>query len=232
MAPVGPWYTVIAVAGDVRGTALEQPPDEIIYLPLVVTLGGGMGSASPETLWTPREFAIVARTDREPALVAGRVEGAVRALDPEVPAYGARVMAEVVAQAAARTRLTLLLLGIASAAALALGSVGVYGVVSYGVSLRTREIAVRLALGARPADVRRMISRQAGVLAALGVGVGLAAAAAMTRVLSALLFGVSPVDALTMIGAAGVLACVAAIASWVPARRAAALDPAQALRAD
>jgi len=231
MAPAGEWYTIVGIAGDVRGTALEQPPDEIAYLPLVVSLGGATGSAAGP-LWTPHEVAFVARSDRDPALIAPRVEGAVRALDPAVPAYGARVMAEVVAQASARTTLTLVLLGIASVVALALGMVGIYGVVSYVVSLRTREIAVRLALGARPIDVRRMISRQAGAVAALGIAVGLAGAVALTRVLSALLFGVSPVDPLSMIGAAAVLACVAAIASWVPARRAAALDPAQALRAE
>jgi ABC-type antimicrobial peptide transport system permease subunit len=141
-------------------------------------------------------------------------------------------MADVVARATARTTLTLLLLGIASAVALALGSVGIYGVVSYVVSLRAREIAVRLALGARPTDVRRMISLQAGVPIALGIGIGLAAAAAMTRVLAALLFGVDPIDPLTMAGAAALLALVAAAATWLPARRASALDPAQALRAD
>ena len=141
-------------------------------------------------------------------------------------------MADVVAQAAARTTLTLMLLGIASAVALALGSVGIYGVVSYVVSLRTREIAVRLALGARPVEVRRMVSRQAGVLVALGIAVGLAGAVAVTRVLGALLFGVSPVDPASMLGAAAVLACVAAVGSWVPAHRASTLDPARALRSD
>ena len=104
--------------------------------------------------------------------------------------------------------------------------------ISYVVSVRTREIAVRMALGARPVDVRRMVSRQAAVVAAIGIAVGAAGAFALTRVLSALLFGVSPVDPATMITAAAILAGVAALAAWVPARRAAALDPAQALRAD
>ena len=141
-------------------------------------------------------------------------------------------MADVVAGAAARTTLTLLLLGIASAVALALGSVGIYGVISYVVSLRTREIAVRLALGARPADVRRMVSLQAAVLVAAGIGIGLGAAAAMTRVMAALLFGVDPIDPATMVAAAIVLALVGIIASWIPAYRASGVDPAQALRSD
>ena len=232
VSPFGEFYTIIGVAGDVRGTALEQPPDEIVYFPLVVALGGGMAGPPTETLWTPREVAFVARAVGNPTQIASRVENAVRALDPTVPAYGGRPMADVVAQAAARTTLTLMLLGIASAVALALGSVGIYGVVSYVVSLRTREIAVRLALGARPAQVRWMISRQAGILVALGIAVGLAAAVAVTRVLGALLFGVSPVDPASMLGAAAVLACVAVVGSWVPAHRASTLDPARALRSE
>ena len=232
MAPIGAWYTVIGVADDVRGTALEQPPDEIIYLPVVVALRPTADVAKPLTLWSPRYVAFVARSSRDPSRIVARVEGAVRALDPTVPTFGTRLMADVVAGATARTTLTLLLLGIASVVALALGSVGIYGVVSYVVSLRAREIAVRLALGARPTDVRRMISLQASVLIALGIGIGLAAAAAMTRVLAALLFGVDPIDPLTMAGAAVLLALVAAAATWLPAHRASGLDPAQALRAD
>ena len=232
MVPAGEWYTIIGVAGDVRGTGLDQPPDETVYLPLVVTLGGQAMGMDAERLWTARDLGFVVRTGGDPSLTGVQVERAVREVDPDVPAYGARAMTDVVAQAAMRTTLTLMLLGIASVVALVLGSIGIYGVVSYVVSLRTREIAVRLALGARPVDVRRMISRQAAVLVAVGVVVGLAGAVAMTRVLSALLFGVSPVDPVSMLAAAALLACVGVLASWVPARRALALDPARALRAD
>ena len=186
----------------------------------------------PERPWTPRDIAFVTRTSGDPAIVGSRAERVIRDLDAEVPAYGARSMGEVVARSAARTTLTMTLLGIASLVALALGAVGIYGVISYVVSLRTREIAVRMALGARPVDVRRMVSGQAAVVAAIGIAVGIAGAFALTRVLSALLFGVSPVDPATMIVAAAILAGVAAVAAWLPARRAAALDPAQALRSD
>jgi predicted permease len=220
MAPVGEWYTVVGVAGDVRGSGLDQPPDEIIYLPLVVTLGGQAMGMSAERPWTPRDIAFVTRTAGDPAVIGGRAERAMRDRDPEVPAYGARSMSEIVAQSAARTTLTLTLLGIAAVVALALGSVGIYGVISYVVSLRTREIAVRMALGARPVDVRRMVWRQAAVVAAIGIAVGLGGAFALTRVLGALLFGVSPVDPATMVAAAALLAGVAALAAWVPARRA------------
>jgi predicted permease len=231
-SPVGEWSTIVGVAGDVRGTALDQPPDEIVYLPLVVTLGGTAMGQEPERRWTPRDLAFVVRAARDPVPVGERAERAVRALDPEVPAFGARSMSAIVSQAASRTTLTLLMLGIASAVALALGAVGIYGVISYVVSLRTREIAVRLALGAQPSDVRRMVSRQAGVVVAIGIALGLGASIVFTRVLGALLFDVSPVDPLSLAGAAGVLALVAALASWLPARRAAGLDPAHALRAD
>jgi hypothetical protein len=232
MAPVGPWFTIIGVAGNVRGSGLDQPPDEVIYLPLVVPLGIGQADGRPDPVWTPREIAFVVRTDRDPGLVSPQVERAVRALDPGVPTYGARAMTDVVSQAASRTSFTVLLLGIASGVTLLLGAVGIYGVVSYVVSLRTREVAVRLALGAQPGHVRRTVSRQVMVAAALGISIGVIGATAITRVLGALLFGVSPTDPVSMAGAAGVLAAVAAVASWVPAGRAARLDPAQALRAE
>jgi len=231
MAPAGAWYTVVGVAGDVRGTALEQPPDEIVYLSLVVALGATDAPGSVETRWTPSEIAFVARSDRNPAAVARSVEAAVRALDPGVPTYGARVMTDILAQASARTSFTLVLLAIASAVALVLGGVGIYGVISYVVSLRTREIAIRLALGALPADVRRMVARQAAGIAAVGIGVGLVGVMMVSRALSAMLFDVSAADPVSLIAAVGVLIGVAGAASWLPARRAARLDPAEALRA-
>ena len=232
MAPFGAWYTIVGVAEDVRGTALDQPPDEIVYLPVIVALGPRSNDVAPTALWSPRDIAFVARTAGDPSTIASRVEAAVRSIDPTVPAFGSRLMADVVSGAAARTTLTLMLLGIASVVALALGSVGIYGVISYVVSLRTREIAVRLALGARPSDVRRMVSRQAGALVVTGIALGLGAAAATTRLMAALLFGVDPGDPATMLLAALLLALVAVAASWIPAYRASGVDPAQALRSD
>jgi predicted permease len=232
MSPVGAWYTVVGVAGDVRGTALDQPPDEIIYVPPVVALGATNAAGATETRWTPFEIAFVARGDRDVASIAARVGAAVRAIDPSVPTYAGRAMTEIVSQASARTSFTLVLLGIASTVALALGAIGIYGVISYAVSLRTREIAIRLALGARPQDVRRMVSRQAAVVAVVGVAIGLVSALALMRVLRALLFGVSPADPVALAGAAALLTAVSAAATWLPARRAASLNPAQALRAE
>jgi ABC-type antimicrobial peptide transport system permease subunit len=156
----------------------------------------------------------------------------IRALDATLPVFNVQPMTDVVARSMARTSFTLLLLGVASGVALVLGAVGIYGVISYMVSLRTREIGVRIAVGARPADVSRMVSGRGVVLALVGVGIGLAAALAVTRSLQALLYDVSPADPLTLAGAAALLVAVSFVASWIPARRAARVDPLVAMRAD
>jgi ABC-type antimicrobial peptide transport system permease subunit len=139
-------------------------------------------------------------------------------------------MTDRVAGAAARTRFVLVMLGAASAVALAMGMVGLYGVLAYGVTLRRREIGVRMALGATMSDVTRMIARRGIALAGLGIGAGLLGALAVTRFLHGLLYGVSPTDPVALIGTCVLLFAVASIASWLPARRAAALDPMEALR--
>lgn len=231
LMPDGPWSTIVGVTGHVRGTAFEQPPDETVYLPLV-SPGVAENDPAGAARWTPHELAFVLRGAGDPTDFAARAERALRALDPAIPVYAARPMAEIVSRAGARTYFTLLLLGIASGIALALGAVGIYGVISYVVSLRTREIAVRLALGARQGDVRRMVSRQALGLAAIGIAIGLVGAIALTRFIAKLLFGVRPIDPWTLGGAAALLLAVALIASWLPARRAAGVDPARALRAE
>jgi len=237
MMPVGDWYTVIGVTGNVRGTTLELPPDEMIYLPIVATPGvpGGMGGSSVEldtVRWTPRDVAVVVGTTRAPSVIATQVEDAVRREDASIPIYAARPMPDVVARAEARTTFTLVLLGIASSIALVLGAVGIYGVIAYVVSLRTKEIAVRLALGARAGEVRRMVVGQALLVTLAGIGAGVLGAIGMTRALGSLLFGVSPTDLPTLVASAVALLVVAAAASWLPARRAAAVDPALALRSE
>jgi hypothetical protein len=236
--PFGEWFTIIGVTGNVRGTTLEQPPDEMIYFPIVAipaTIGGmgamGGSAGGPDTArWTPRDIAVVVHTAGAPDAIAAHIEDAVRREDPSIPLYAARPMPDVVARAAARTTFTLLLLGIASSIALVLGAVGIYGVIAYVVSLRTKEIAVRLALGARASAVRAMVVRQALLVTFVGIVAGVLGAIGMTRALGSLLFGVSPTDFATLLGSAAVLVVVAAAASWLPARRAAAVDPALALR--
>jgi ABC-type antimicrobial peptide transport system permease subunit len=157
---------------------------------------------------------------------------ALRRLMPSVPLYAARPMTNIVSSARARTSFLLVLFGIASTLALALGAVGLFGISAYLVTLRGREMAIRLALGARPLDVRRMITRQGITLAVIGVVVGLGGAIAATRALAALLFGVSPGDPVTLAAAAALMIVVSAAANWLPAHRAGRIDPAQALRAE
>jgi len=233
LSPDGPWLTVVGVTADVRGTRLDLPPDETVYLPLVTAPGpaaadGGAGPAR----WTPRELAFVARTAAGPGNVAAELERTVRMLAPALPVYDQRALADVVARSTARTSFTAALLEIASLAALLIGAVGLYGVVSYMVSLRAREMAVRVALGAPPASLRRLVFAQAAAVTGIGIALGLAGAAALTRSLTALLFGVAPDDPATLLGAVTLMAAVAAAASWIPARRASAADPAAVLRTD
>ena len=172
------------------------------------------------------------RTGGDVDALGPAVRRAVRSAVPGVPAYRLLPLGELLSGAVSRTTFTLLLLGIAALVAMAIGAMGIYGVIAYLVALRTREIGVRLALGAQPGDVRRMVVRRALDDAAIGVVVGLAGAAVVTRALASLLFDVSPVDPVTLTAAAVVLLATAVAASWLPARRAARLDPAIALRGD
>jgi len=156
----------------------------------------------------------------------------IGALDAGLPIFNLQPMAEVMRGSIARTSFTLLLLGIASAVALLLGAVGIYGVISYTVSLRTREIGVRIALGARSSDVGWLATRQGIALALMGVALGLGGALGLTRLLRTLLFEVSPIDPLVLGAASALLIAVAAAASALPAIRAARVDPVEALRSE
>jgi len=231
LAPDGPVFTVVGVTGDVRGSGLDRAPDETIYVPLVTAPGPATASGgAADARWAPRELAFVVRGTGGD--VIGAVERTIRDLAPAVPVYGAGSMADVVARSTARTSFTLALLEIAALAALAIGAVGLYGVASYMVGLRMKEMAVRTALGARPAALLRLVLGQTVSLAALGIVLGLGAALLLTRFLGSLVFGVSPTDPTTFAAAASLTTLVAAAASWVPARRAAAAHPAAALQGD
>jgi putative ABC transport system permease protein len=196
----------------------------MVYGPLVPAHG--------DMRWVPRDLAFVVRTPRDPATMSGAIREAIRHLDPSLPLYRTRSLADLVARASARRELVLLLISAASAIALLLGAIGLYGVMAYVVSLRTREIGIRIALGDRPAAVGLIVARQGVAAATLGVAVGLAGAVALARYLGALLFDVAPADPLVF-GLSGALMLVlAAAASFIPARRAATVDPALALRAE
>jgi predicted permease len=217
----GAWRTVVGEAGDVHYEALDRPADDVVYLPVV----------RADSATAPYLVALLARTEPGRAAAAvGAIRHIVRELDPALPTFDEGTLDEVVRRASAPTRALVVLLAVASGVALMLGAVGLYGVVAYGVSVRRREIGVRMALGARPADVSRAVSLGGLRLAAVGVAIGVACAVAFTRLLRGLLYDVSASDpwvlgltALTLLG-------VAFVASWLPARRAAAVDPAEALR--
>jgi len=219
------WREVVGVAADVHEDGVDREPPGTVYWP------------AAQTRWyegedrVQRSMAFAVRV--EPGATDGilpRIQEAVWAVDPSLPLAQARTMAEAVDRSLARTTFTLVLLGIAAAVALLLGAVGIYGVISYAVTQRVREIGIRMALGAEGGRVSRMVVGQGMAMAGVGMLAGLAAAAALSRVMESLLFGVEPSDPPTFGAAVVGLATVALLASWLPARRAARMDPAITLR--
>jgi len=216
--PVGDddtWYTVIGVVEDVLlDDFRRESPEPMVYLPGV--------SLSP---------AYVLKSARA-HLLEPEVRAIVREVIPESPMYRIFTMEQLAANTMASLSFTMLLLGIAAALALILGAVGIYGVLSYSVTQRTQEIGVRMALGAEANVVRRMVVTQGGRVALIGVAIGVLAAVGLTRFLATLLFGVQAIDAITFVAVSSVMLAVALVASYVPARRASAVDPVQALRTE
>jgi predicted permease len=216
----GLWWSVVGVAEDVYLEDFRQrEPEALVYLPLV---GPGYGVGSP---------AYVVKTARA-ELIAPEIRALVREVEPNSPMYRIFTMQGLADRSMAQLSFTMLTLAVASGLALVLGAVGLYGVLSYVVSQRTREIGVRMALGAQARQVRRMVVAQAGRVTLLGVVVGVLAAVALTRVLETLLFGVGAVDPLTFIVMSAVMLTVALLASYLPARRASSVDPMRSLRTE
>lgn len=227
----GPWYTIVGEAGDAHYDRLDRPANDIVYFPLVTADQPSARQTTSDSAYVPPYLTVLVRTSAPTATVMAALRDDVRSLDPSLPTYGEKELADVVRGASARAREMLLLLVIASALALILGAVGIYGVMAYTVSLRQREIGVRIALGAQPAQVRRMVSRNGLALAGAGVAIGVVVAIGVTRFLRSLLYDVSPTDPLVLAATCVALLFVALLASWIPARRAAAVDPSEALRA-
>jgi predicted permease len=218
-------YRVIGVVGDVHQETLDDDPASAIYYPMV--------AIPSEATWWPQQVYLTVRTGfADPVTLLPAIRDAARAVDPAIPLANAEDMTTVVARSMTRLSITMTLLAIAAAMAVLLAAIGLYGVLAYSVAQRTSEIGVRLALGAAPAQMERYVVGGALRLAFVGVAAGLAVAVAVTRVLQSLLFGVSPTDPLSYLAAAGLLAAVAALAAWLPARRAARVDPMVALRSE
>jgi len=219
------WKTVVGVVENVRSLAMELEPNPALFFPVVEAV-------DEEESRTPQSMAYVIRTSGEPTTLLPAVRQAVWDMDPNLPIAGIRTMESVVRDSMARMAFTMVLLGIAALVALLLGTVGIYGVISYVVTQRTREMGIRLALGAEGVAVTGMVLRQGAVLAGIGIAIGMGGALGLTRLMAALLFGVSATDPVTFLGVPPVLAGVALLASWFPARRAALTDPVEALRAE
>jgi len=212
---------VVGVVGDIHDESLEVPAEQFSYKPMLDSIGGGV-----------RPMMMVVRTDGDPDLLIPGIREAVEELDPDLPITEIRSLDGILSDSLSRTSFTMTLLMLASAIALFLGAVGVYGVLSYVAAQRTPEMGVRLALGADGATVGRIILSQGMILAGVGVALGLGGAAALSGVLGSLLFGVSPLDPLTLVAVSLIFLGVAALASAVPAARAARIPPAIALRGE
>jgi putative ABC transport system permease protein len=200
----------------------EQAPEPLVYLPMV-----GQTARS----WIVGTPAYVVRTSRAET-IAPDIREVIRQVAPEAPMYRVFTMASLAARSMAALSFTMLTLAIAAGLALILGAVGLYGVLSYVVSQRTREIGIRMALGAQAGTVRRLVVAQGARVAVVGVAIGVIAALALTRVLDNLLFGVEAINVLTFVAMSGVMVGVALLASYGPARRASAADPMTSLRAE
>ena len=209
---------VVGVVGDVRFETVEAAPKPDVYLPL---------AQSPNA----RMMLFVRTAGGDPMAVAGAVRGVLRELAPESPVHDVKTMAARLADSTAATRFSAVLLTLFGVLALGLATVGTYGVIAYAAAQRTQEIGIRMALGAGRGDVARLVVRQGAAIALLGGGIGLAGALAATRVLRSLLYGVEPADPVTFTGLVALLALAVVAANWIPARRAARIDPAAALRA-
>ena len=210
--------TIVGVVGDIHQTSLETDPLAEIYLPL---MQGGRGAGE-----------LVIRTSGNPYDVLPTVKAAVGQVLPEVPLRNVRTMDEVLARRVAQRKFNMLLIGLFGVLGLVISAVGIYGTLAYSVSQRTREIGVRMALGASRSAVVGMVLRNAGALVALGLILGSAGAWALSATARTFLFGLDATDPRAFLAALAALAVAALVASVIPARRAASVDPMEALRAE
>jgi len=213
---------VVGVVGDVRQSGVTQAVRAEVFVPVA------------QATWTPlaQTMSLVVRADAEPEALISAVRNAVREIDPAQPVFNVKTMEAVLADSVADRRLNMQLLGIFAAVALTLAVIGIYSVMSYTVSQHTREIGIRMALGARPLDVLKLVVGQGMGLTLVGVGLGLAGAFGLTRLMSTLLYGVEATDPLMFAAVSALLVIVSLLACYVPARRATKVDPTVALRTE
>jgi len=216
------WLTIAGVVGDVRTFGIDEEVTPMVYLPLSTT--------QPTTSIEIMSLAV--RTDLAMNSVLPSIRAIIERVAPEAPITTARMMDEVIAESMADTSFTMVVLGIAAAVALLLGAIGLYGVITYVVAQRTREIGVRIALGAAPGRVMGLVVRQGLIVVGIGLVIGLAGALALTRLMESILFEVSARDPLVFGAVLVMLAAVSVAASYLPARRAAMLSPLEALRTE
>jgi putative ABC transport system permease protein len=209
-------FEIIGIARDVKLAGLDAPSEPAYYIP---------ASQSPL-----QDMTLLVRTTTDPLSIVGAVRQTVLSIDPNLPISNIKTLERVVDDSIAQRRLNMLLMGLFGGLALLLSAVGIYGLLSHAVTQRTQEMGIRMALGAQVSDVLKLVLRQGMTLAIVGEAIGLVGAFALTRLMRGLLFGVTPNDATTFVVVAGVLAVVALLACYVPARRATKVDPLIALR--
>jgi putative ABC transport system permease protein len=216
-----PWREIVGVVGDERDDGLNHPATAIVYWPML----------NESYRWRTMAYAVRSTRVGTPGFLR-ELEQAVWSADRNLPLANVRTLEEIQARSMAQTSFVLVMLGIAASVALLIGAVGIYSVIAYAATQRTREIGVRMALGAQIGDVRKMFLRHGLALTATGIALGIGVAVVITRVMSTFLFGVGPMDPMTYAAVSGALAAVALLATYLPARRASRVDPVVALRAD
>ncbi len=213
-----PWLTIVGVVGDVRSDGLDRDAPAQMYRAMLQV--------------SSLQFALAVRGSVDPASIGPAIAREVRGIDADMPVYGVRRFEDIVEESIGQRRLAMQLLGVFAGAAVLLAAIGLYGVMSYYVGLRQRELGVRLAIGATPRQLSQLVLTRGVVLTVIGIAIGLAAAGGLSTVLRTLLFQLTPLDVTTYAESAAVLAVVALAACWLPARRAAAIDPIRTLRAE
>jgi cell division protein FtsX len=217
------WLTVIGVVGSVRSQGLDEQPGEALYTPMVAPENTNPANA--------RSLVYTVRA-QDPTSLVPAIRAAVWELDATLPVAAVERMERIVARSVAQLSFTMLALFVAAVLALALGAVGLYGVLSYVVSQRTQEIGVRLALGAQPGVVQKMVVLQGAKLAVAGIVIGVLGAAGLTRFMQSILFETEALDPVAFCATSLMLLVVGLSASYIPARRASAVDPMKSLRMD